>query len=396
MRSGNNKKSTEQLPLVCPYCVEVDSSWFTEENQKSTPICTSCHLNLMPRDLKAILATGRLPGALDLEPQVALRSSFSILTILWAYLNTVRVPVTAESPVSWEAWNPEDYEDWPVISGVAFSNTFEDPSQLGCEALGNLAEHFPALWHVRSNLVWRVNEGEEATTVSLWPKDEMAMLSPINYQALLDYVERIREPISYVSIWDLIDRLLELVVKNPPTHGTTQLFGVEVSMHTMRSLSIFDAAYFRESDYYKSQALLKVEAGTELSPFGPDNAKRLYPKPGIGVAVSGPFDINVQVVSSSSTDTKLTLVHAYSFKLLLEAESTEQAAATIRNKFFDKYGLTIMERDGQNFLLDKARGVDWDLDSSTNKESALFSKLVDLRITTSDEWEGTAWQSRCS
>ncbi len=393
---GKKKKKDGHLPLVCPYCAEVDSSWFTEENKESIPICTSCNLNLMPTDLKAILATGRLPEGLNLEPEVALRSSFSVLTILWAYLNTLGEPVVAESPVSWDVWNPEDYGEWPVISSGAFSNTFQDSTQLGCEPLGSLTEHFQYLWFVRSNLLWRVNEGVGETTVSLCPKDDMAMLSPNNYQALLDYVEQIREPISFVPAWALIDRLLELVAKNPPTLGTNHLFGVEVTMHTMRSLGIHDASYFKQSDYYKSQARLKIDPSTELLPFGPDNAKRLYPKPGAGVAALGPFDVKVRVVGSSITETKLTLVHSYSLKLLVEAESAEQAEAMMRNKFFDKFGLTIMERTGQNFLLDKTRGVDWDLDSSTNKESALFSKLVDLRISPSDDWEGTAWQSRCS
>lgn len=390
------KKTFEpELSLVCPFCAEVDSSWFTEENKETIPICTACNLNLLPQDLKALLATGHLPENLDLEPRTALNSSFSILTILWAYLNTVREPVIAESPVSWDVWNPEDYAQWPVITSGAFRKTLEDPAQLGCEALGGLSEHFRYLSLICSNLLWRVDEGVEETKVSLWPKDDMAMLSPNNYQALLEYVEQIREPISYVPAWELIDRLLELVAKNPPTSGVKQLFGAEVSLHSMRNLSIYDAAYFKKSDLYKSQALLSVEAGTELMPSGPDSPKRLYQKPAGQVSISGPFDLKVQVVSSKVTETKLTLVHAYSFKLLVEAESAEQADAIIRNKFFDKFGLTIMERTGQNFLIDKTRGVDWDLGSSTNKESPLFSKLEDLRITPAAEWEGTAWQSRC-
>lgn len=390
------KAFAPELSLVCPFCTEVDPSWFTEENKETIPICTSCNLNLMPKDLKSLLATGHLPENLDLEPRTALNSSFSILTILWAYLNKIGEPVIAESPVSWDVWNPEDYDAWPVISSGAFLQTFEDPTQLGCEALGSLSEQVPYLSHVCSNLLWRVNNGAEETKVSLWPKDDMAMLSPRNYQALLDYVEQIREPISYVPAWELIDRLLELVAKNPPTPGAKPLFGAEVSLHTMRNLRIYDATYFKESDFYKSQALLSVDAGTELKPFGPDNAKRLYPKSSSDVAASGPFDLNVRVVSSAITETKLTLVHAYSFKVLVEAESAEQADAIIRNGFFDRFGLTIMERSGQNFLLDKTRGVDWDLGSSSNEESYLFSKLVDLRMTPAAEWEGTAWQSRCS
>lgn len=389
----NKKKSFTNSSLVCPFCNHVDPGWFTEENIDAIPTCTACNLHLMPADLKALLATGRLPENLGIEPENALKSALSIFTILWAYLNTLPGHATAESSVSWDVWNPEDYQDWPVITPDAFFSTFQDSTELGCEGLGNLSEYFPELILVCSNLIWSVKEGVEETEVSLWPKDSMAMLSAGNYQALLDYIEQIREPIFYVPVWVLIDRLLELVLKNPPTLGAKKLFGAEVSLHTMSSPSIHDISYFKESEYYTSKELLQIDSGTELKPFGPDSPKRIYQKPFSGVAIAGPFDTKVKVVSSSIGETKLTLVHEYDFKLLVEAESANQAEAIVRKRFFDTFGFTSMERLGQNFLLDKTRGVDWELDSNTTKESTLFSKLVDLRITPSTEWDGTAWQS---
>jgi hypothetical protein len=114
----------------------------------------------------------------------------------------------------------------------------------------------------------------------------------------------------------------------------------------------------------------------------------------------GPFDLRVKVVRSNLDDEVLTLVHSYSFTLLVSASDSDAAVARVKKQFFEKFGLTIMGRENQNWLVNKKQGVDWDqFDRATKgapRESWLFSKIVEVKISDKQDWNETAWKSRLS
>ena len=391
------KKRVIKSPLVCLFCSDVDPNWFTEENIDAVPSCTACNLHLVPADLKSLLTTGSVPENLRIDKATALTAVMSVLPMLWAYLEAVRGPLSVKSRVSWDVWNPEAYANWPEISQSSFTSTFGDAAHLGCEDLGSLTSHFPYLVMISSNLMWRVDDqGSEGVEVYLWPKDAMGILNPANFEALVAYLEQVRPSIAEQPLWFLIDRMLEMVGESPVATRIEKLVGVEVQLHTFGSFSVFERAYFKDADDYQSKELLVTKPGTVLATYGPDVPKRLFQNYIPNIRMSGPFDLKVEVVHSSESDQKLTLVHGYSFKLLVSAETPEQAESIVRTRFFEKSGFTLMSRAGQHFLLDEQRGVDWDREEDAPvRESSLYSKLVQVKATTPDKCEGTAWQSLC-
>jgi len=394
------RKRTLTSPLVCPFHSQVDPAWFTKDNADSLPVCTECNLHLVPESMKDALVTGVAPHSLNLDPATSLAAAWAALTMLWAHLNSVGTPILVTAKVSWGVWNPEEYAEWPLIPQGSFTGTFREGKFLISEKLGDLTEQFPNLASVHSNLVWRVETESKDKTVTLWPKEALATLSSENYQAFLDYLAIARESIADQPIWVPIDKMIELVSKNPPSTNSKSLFGTEVVLHTIRSLKLSESSNLKGGDEFKSKKILELEPESIIAPYGPDSPKRIFPRLSTEAEMLGPFGLRVKVVRSNLDDEVLTLVHSYSFKLLVSAPDSVAAVARVKQQFFEKFGLTIMGRENQNWLVNKKQGVDWDqFDEVTigaPGESWLFSKIVEVKISDRQDWNETAWKSRLS
>ena len=97
-----------------------------------------------------------------------------------------------------------------------------------------------------------------------------------------------------------------------------------------------------------------------------------------------------------SEEESLKLIHSYDFKLLVRADDPEEALSIIKQRLFEKFGF-VVKRNGQNWLIDKNLGVDlFENTAESVHESRLFSKVIDVQLTNSEEWAGSAWQSRCA
>jgi len=394
------QKRTLTSPLVCLFHSQVDPAWFTKENLDSLPVCTDCNLHLIPESMKDVLVTGVAPHSLNLDPATSLAAAWAALTMLWAHLNSVGTPILVTAKVSWDVWNPEKYAEWPLIPQGSFTSTFREGKLLFSEKLGDLTEQFPNLASVHSNLVWRVETESKDKTVTLWPKEALATLSSENYKAFLDYLAIAKESIADQPIWVPIDKLIELVSKNPPSANSKSLFGTEVVLHTIRSLKLSESSNLKGGDEFKSKKILELEPDSIIAPYGPDSPKRIFPRLSTESEMLGPFDLRVKVVRSNLDDEVLTLVHSYSFKLLVRASDSDAAVARVKQQFFEKFGLTIMGRENQNWLVNKKQGVDWDqfyeVTKGAPRESWLFSKIVEVKISDRQDWNETAWKSRLS
>ena len=394
------RKQTVSSSLVCQFHSKVDPDWFTKENADRIPVCTECNLHLIPISMKDVLVTGLAPHSLNLDPLSSLTAAFAAVTMLWAHLNSTGAPILATAKVAWKVWNSEDYQAWPKIEQSAFLKTFREGKFLSSPELGSLTDQMACLASVSSNLVWRAETGSKEKTVTLWPKDSLATLSSENYQAFLEYLRIAREPISNQPVWLLIDRLLELVSKNPPSPSSKSLFGAEVVLHTIRSLKLSESVNLKGGDEFKSTRILELEPESIIAPYGPDSPKRIFPRLSTESEILGPFDLRVKVVRSNVDDEVLTLVHSYSFKLLVSASDSDAAVTRVKQQFFEKFGLTIMGRENQNWLVNKKQGVDWDqfyeATIGAPRESWLFSKIVEVKISDRQDWNETAWKWRLS
>lgn len=388
-------KRTISSPLVCLFHVQVDPAWFTKENADRIPTCPDCNLHLIPKSMKDVLVTGVTPHSLNLDPASSLTAAFASVTMLWAYLNSVGTPVLVTAEVAWDVWNPDEYVEWPLMQQSGFISTFQEGKFLKSKELGSLTEQFSCLASICSNLMWRLETGSKNKTVTLWPKAALATLSSDNHQAFLDYLAIARESIADQPVWIIIDRLIKLVSKSPPGDHSESLFGTEVVLHTMRSLKLSESSNLKGGDEFKSKKILALEPESIIAPYGPDSPKRIFPRLSTESEMLGPFDLRVKVVRSDLDDEILTLVHSYSFKLLVSASDSDAAVARVKQQFFEKFGLTIMGRENQNWLVNKKQGVDWD-QFEAQRESWLFSKIVDVKLSGSDDWKETVWGSRCS
>lgn len=399
------KKRTVQSPLVCLFCPEVNPLWFSKENADAIPICTACHLQLAPASFKEVVISGVCSDSIDVDRATALAAAMSAMTILWASINSKDKSVVANSPVSWDVWNPETYDQWPVISQQVFLETFGDGACLESETLGNLAEQIPFLASMSSNFLWRVHESPDETSVTLWPKESLAVVSRDNFSAIKTYLASVRPSINVLEIWKLIDRLLELIEQNPGTLSANKLFGFDVVVHSFSGLALHAADEIRTQEDFSSNELMQLRPGSSLDPFGRDVAKRLYTKsdPHSDFEMLGPFDLLVKIMDAGkyplgpqSSQEGLRLVHEFSFKVLVAAENISVAARFVRENFFDKFGF-VVQRNSQNWLVDKKHGVDYfGYISDDVRESQLYSKVVEVRPSSPDDWKGTAWQLRCS
>ena len=396
------KKRTLDSSLVCLFCSDVDPSWFTNENLDGIPVCTSCNLHLVPTSLKDVLVSGEVPPSLALDPATAISAAFSGVTMLWSTLNRIRKPIMAKCLIKWDAWSADAYPEWPAITQESFLATVGDGSLLDAGELGRMAEQLPYLASICSNFVWEVEQAGKQSTVNLWPKEVMATVGSENIAALIEYLEIARIPISNQPVWILFDRLIVLfeevlleLSENSSTESPSYLFGADVVLHTMKTLPLVEARDLKDDGEFTSSRMLELKSRASIEPFGPDSPKRLISKSSTGVELLGPFELKVEVVESSLSLEKLTLVHSYSFKVLVSATDSDNAAVQIKQKFFDKFGFTTMQRSGQNWLVNKAQGVNWDgLEWQPRQESSLYSKIVDVKISASDHWLKTAWASR--
>ncbi len=393
-------KRTITSPLVCLFHAQTDPAWLTKENADSLPVCTDCNLHLIPKSMKDVLVTGVGPHSLNLDPATSLAAAWAALTMLWAHLNSVGTPIVVTAKVARDVWNPEAYLEWPLMTQSHLAHTFHEAKFFVSEEIGDPTEPFPNLTSYQSNLMWRVETESKDKTVTLWPKEALATLSSENYQAFLDYLAIAKESIANQPIWVPIDKLIELVSKNPPSANSKSLFGTEVVLHTIRSLKLSESSNLNGGDEFKSKKILELEPDSIIAPYGPDSPKRIFPRLSTESEMLGPFDLRVKVVRSNLDDEVLTLVHSYSFKLLVSASDSDAAVARVKKQFFEKFGLTIMGRENQNWLVNKKQGVDWDqFDRATKgapRESWLFSKIVEVKISDKQDWNETAWKSRLS
>lgn len=386
-------KRTISSPLVCLFHAQVDPAWFTKENADRIPTCPDCNLHLIPKSMKDVLVTGVTPHSLNLDPASSLTAAFASVTMLWAHLNSVDTSVLVTAEVAWDVWNPEEYAEWPLMQQSSFINTFQEGKFLESKKLGSLTEQFSCFASISSNLMWRLEKDSKGKTVSLWPKEALATLSSENYQAFLDYLAIARESIADQPVWIIIDRLIKLVSKSPPGDHSKSLFGTEVVLHTMRSLKLSESSNLRGGDEFKSKKILELEPASNIAPYGENSPKRIFQILSSESEMLGPFELRVKVVRSSLADEVLTLVHSYSFKLLVSAPDSDAAVARVKHQFFEKFGLTIMGRENQNWLVDKKHGVDWN-QFEARRESWLFSKIVEVEISDKRDWSETAWGLR--
>lgn len=399
-----SKKRTVNSPLVCLFCPEVNPLWFTKENADSVPVCTSCHLHLVPPSFKEVLIAGSCPEGLEVDRAAGLAAAMSAMTMLWASVNKSEAPIVAKSPVSWDAWNSETFDEWPMLSQSSFLNTFEEGAFLESPQLGNFADQMPFVVSMSSNFMWRVDENPDETVVTLWPKESLALVSAANLQAIKSYLEIVRPLIPVLEIWQLIDRLFGLIEKSPHLISARRLFGFNVLLHTFTELPLREAEDLRDHEDFASRKQVTIKPGSKIDPFGSDLAKRLYTKydARLDFELLGPFGLTVSVEDSDIYDhhyyshQNLKVIHAFSFKVLASGVSEEQAQALVSEKLLEKFGFVI-RRIGQNWLVDKERGVDYFENHSEDvHESQLYSKVVEVQPSDQRDWSGTAWQLRCS
>jgi hypothetical protein len=398
-----SKKRTVSSSLVCLFCVDLNPAWFTKQNADRVPSCTSCHLHLVPSSFKEVLISGICPEVIEVDTATGLAAAMSAMTMLWASVNSSTDPVVAKSPVSWDVWNPEIYPDWPFISQGEFLHTFGDGALLSSQHLGNLASQMPFLALMSSNLLWRVHDNPTETVVSLWPKTHLAMVSAGNIEAIKKYLELVRSS-SSLAIWQLIDRLLELIEMNPQLLPARKLFGFDITLHNFTELPLRDVQEFRQHEDFSSSQQLQTMPGSRTDPFGKDVAKRLYSKSETRheFEILGPFGLTVKVEVSETYEKhprdqqRIKLIRSFSFKVLASGDSEKQAEEQVRDQLFDNFGFVI-KRNGQNWIVDKKRGVDYfEGHSEDLHESQLYSKVVDVQACTPEDWSGTAWRLRCS
>jgi hypothetical protein len=358
----------------------------------------------VPDSFKEVLISGSCPVDLEVDIAAGLAAAMSAMTMLWASVNSTEVPIVAKSPVSWDVWNPETFDEWPMLSQSSFLSTFEDGAFLESPQLGNFADQMPFVVSMSSNFLWRVNENPDETIVSLWPKESLALVSAGNLQAIKSYLEIVRPSIPVLEIWQLIDRLFGLIEKNPHLKSARRLFGFNVVLHTFTELPFREAESLSEHEDFASRKQVDIKPGSKIDPFGNDLAKRLYTKSDarLDFELFGPFGLNVSVEDSDIYNhhsygfQTVKVIHAFSFKVLVSSESETQAQALVREKLLEKFGF-VVKRNGQNWLVDKKRGVDYFENHSEDvHESQLYSKVVEVQPTNSRDWSGTAWQLRCS
>ncbi len=399
-----SKKRTVNSPLVCLFCPEVNPNWFTKENADAVPVCTSCHLHLVPASFKEVLVTGSCPEGLEVDRAAGLAAAMSAMTMLWASVNSAEEPIVAKSPVSWDVWNPETYDEWPLLSSAPLLTTFEEGAFLEAPHLGNFADQMPFVGSLSLNFLWRVSENSDETVVSLWPKECLAVVTAINLQAIKSYLAIVRPLIPVLEIWQLIDRLFGLIEKSPHLMSKRRLFGFYVVLHTLTQLPLNDAENLREHEDFASRKPVVVEPGSKIDPFGKDVAKRLYAKSEaqLDFELFGPFGLTVSVEESEVYKhhyydfENFKVIHAFSFRVLASSDTESHARALVQDKLLEKFGF-VVKRNGQNWLVDKKRGVDYfDNGSAEIYESPLYSKVVEVRPSSPEDWSGTAWQLRCS
>jgi hypothetical protein len=173
------------------------------------------------------------------------------------------------------------------------------------------------------------------------------------------------------------------------------LFGADVVLHTMRSLRLQESRELMGGAEFKSTDILELQPESNIDPYGPESPKRIFQLFSAEAEMLGPFDLSVGVVSANIDAGKLTLVHSYKFKMLVGATDAESAITQIKQNFFDNYGLTLMRRENQNWLVNKKQGVDWEqFGSKSVRESSLFSKIVDVKLSDDHDWKETTWGSR--
>lgn len=391
-----SKKRTLNAPLACLYHPDSDPGWFTKENADRIPTCTTCHTHLVPTTFKEVLVSGSLPSDLELDPAAALSAACASIAILWAQLNATRPAIVARQVAQGDVWSAVSYPSWPATLQGDLMGTVGDAMFLEAGELGPLTEFFPYFGLTHSNFLWKLDESQDEVEVYLWPKEIFAVLSSQNFQAFRGYLDKSRELLPKQPIWPLIDKLLDLLDQAPARFGTYPLFGVAVNVETLMTQEIQGEWEFEDNELCSSQELMNLEVGATIDPFGPDSPKRLFPKLSPQPEMIGPFDLGVAVSQASiDADDELTLVHAYSFKLLVSAPDEEAAVAVVRRNFFRKFGFTKMQRENQNWRVRDDEGVDWDM-FDTVEESWTNSRITSVSISKTKDWSGTAWQSRCS
>ena len=396
------KKRTVTGTLVCLYCPEVNSLWFTAENGDRFPVCTACNIHLVPSSFKQLFVSNEVPTDLELDQASALVASMSAMSILWAYLRSQDRKFVGSSPVNWSVWDPEVYDSWPFITQAKFLDTFRDVSSLSASEIGHLSDYSMNLAASSSNFLWQVIKSQGKTSVELWPKESLDVLTKENYLPLREYLEVARTLIETQPLWSLIDRLLELI-EGYPLPEKRGLVGVRVTVHSFMGLTIHEASIGKGEVELSSKQLFETRPGSQVDPFGPDSPKRFYTKNESSLEILGPFDLSLKIVDSGrykrhtySEEEKLKLIHSYDFKLLVRADDPEEALSIIKQRLFEKFGF-VVKRNGQNWLIDKNLGVDlFENTAESVHESRLFSKVIDVQLTNSEEWAGSAWQSRCA
>lgn len=388
------KKRTIDVDLACLFHEQFDPAWLTEENADRIPTCTTCNLSLVPASYKQVLVTGEVPPNLKLTEAAALTAACSALMTLWAHINLGGSPIGVSMQAVDDVWAPEAYEEWPNISQEALLATIGDGLTLGSQEFGSWSDQLPYLASVAMNLQWHLEDKPEGVTVHLWPKDSMAVLSSSNYEAFQQYLALARKALPGQQIWVLIAKLSAQIDKERDRYLAHSLVGVEVTLHSLIESELKQEWELEEASRNSSSEALNIEPGAVIDPLGPDNPKRLYLKYSPGVEMVGPFDLEAEVHSSDWDEFDIELIHQYRFKLLVRAASAAEALATAKTRFYQKFGLTIMGRDGQNWRAGDETGIDWDEYASVH-DHWLYSKVVDVTLIPTDELGETAWRSRC-
>lgn len=388
------KKRTIDADLACLFHKEFHPEWLTEENIDQIPTCTTCHLSLVPVSYKRVLIDGEMPPNLKLSPSVALTAACSAMTTLWAHIGLGPSPIGVAMQAVDDVWAPEAYKEWPNIGQGALAATVGDGATLGSQELGTLTEQLPYLALVVVNLQWHLEDRNDSVTVHLWPKDSMAVLSQFNYKAFQEYLASVRRVIPEQKIWIFIDKLSALLERDKEQILSQRLVGVEVTLQTLIESHLKPEWELEEDSHNSSTEPLQIEAGESIEPLGPDSPKRLYQKYFPRLEMAGPFDLEVIVHSSYCDEYKLELIHEYRFKLFVRAASSSQALILVKSKFFQKFGLTVMQRQGMNWRLEEDMGIDWN-QPTTIHDTWMNSRIVDVKHLSFRELGETAWQSRC-
>lgn len=389
-----SKKRTLNAPLACLYHHDSDPAWFTKENADRIPTCTTCHTHLIPATFKEVLVSGFLEPELELDAAAALSAACASISILWAQLNATGPAIVARQVAQGDVWGAVSYPSWPATLQEELMDTVGDAMFLEASELGSLTEFFPYFGLTHSNFLWKLEESQDEVKVCLWPKGAFAVLSGQNLLAFRGYLEKARAVLPKQPIWPMLDRLFDLLDKTKPMFETQPLIGVAVTVETLMNQPIQGDWAFEENELCGSQQLLNIEVGAKINPFGPDSPKRLFPKLSNQSEMIGPFDLGVAVSQASIEEDELTLVHAYSFRLLVSASDAEAAVSVVRRNFFRKFGFTKMQRENQNWRLLDDEGIDWDLTDAV-EDSWSNARITTVTISEGNDWNGTAWQSRC-